>query len=326
MWSICPQIFLCDKGKDKLMLTLTLTISDLTYTLNAEMTPLNSSSYRFILNASIRKKKVGTSRSAALQTQLKRCLSTFDLTLIGIGSTLGCAVYVLTGEISKKDAGPAIVLSFLIAGFASMLSGLCYAELGARVPRAGSAYVYTYVAVGEFAAFVVGWNLLLEYGIAGSAVASGLSEYIDSVIDHKIKGFMMDFTGKVDMPGTGQYLDFIAFFFCIAVTILVSSGVQISSRLNNLFTLTNIIVIVMVIGMGSFYCKPKNWEKFAPFGLKGILSGASSCFFAFVGFDVIATTGEEARNPNTAIPLSIVGTIGKIYAAICTSKHTENLL
>ena len=275
-------------------------------------------SLKYLLNAFTRKKQVQSSASAALLTQLSRCLSTFDLTLIGIGSTLGAGVYVLTGEISKNVAGPAIVMSFLIAGVASMLSGLCYAEFGARVPRAGSAYVYTYVTVGEFAAFVVGWNLLLEYSIGAASVARGLSGYLDSAVDHKIKNFTIGFTGKLELFGASEYLDFVAFFFCIIVAIFIAFGVENSSRLNNFCTISNIIVIVMVIAMGAFYSKPKNWEKFAPFGVSGIVSGASSCFFAFIGFDVIATTGEEARNPSRAIPISIVGTIGKIAGVIQT--------
>ncbi len=261
-------------------------------------------------NAFARRKQVETT-STALDTKLNRCLSTVDLTLIGIGSTLGSGVYVLTGDIAKNTAGPGIAVSFFIAGVASVLAGICYAEFGARVPRAGSAYVYTYVTVGELAGFVVGWNLLLEYGIGSATVAKGLSSYLDATFNHKIKNYIISKTGTISLFGDETYFDFFAFTFSILVSVFISLGVKNTSRLNNLCTFANILVIVMVITMGAFYCDVKNWDDYAPFGVSGIISGASSCFFAFIGFDVIATTGEEAAKPSRSIPISIIGTISE---------------
>lgn len=266
----------------------------------------------FIVNAFVRKKHVDATHNA-LNTKLNRCLTTLDLTLIGVGSTLGAGVYVLTGDVAKYKAGPGISLSFLIAAVASVLAGVCYAEFGARVPRAGSAYVYTYVTAGELCGFIVGWNMLLEYGIGGAAVAKGLSSYLDAAVDHKMSKFFIEKTGQFNILGQGEtYYDFFAFTLCVLTTIFISLGVKNTSRLNNLCTITNILVIVMVITMGAFYVDFKNWSNFAPFGVHGIVSGASSCFFAFIGFDAVATIGEEAARPSRSIPLAIVGTISKL--------------
>ena len=263
-----------------------------------------------ICNAFSRKKQVETSQRA-LKTDLRRCLTTFDLTLIGIGSTLGSGVYVLTGDIARNTAGPGITVSFLIAAVASILAGVCYAEFGARVPKAGSAYVYTYVTAGELCAFVVGWNLLLEYGIGSATVSKGLSSYLDATFDHKISKYIKEKTGTFSLLGDETFLDFFACGFSVIVTLFISLGVKNTSRLNNVCTISNILVIVMVIAMGAFYADIDNWKDFAPFGVNGIVSGASSCFFAFIGFDVIATSGEEASKPSRSIPVAIVGTISK---------------
>lgn len=246
------------------------------------------------------------------QTELSRCLSIFDLTSLGIGSTLGAGIYVIAGEVARSVAGPAIVLSFFIAAVASILSGLCYAEFGARVPKAGSAYVYSYVTVGELCAFVIGWNLFLEYVIGGSSVARAWSEYFDSVLDNRIRNFTLNNIGEIHASGLSNYPDFFAFLLALLVTLILAIGVKNSSRFNNVFTGINLLVILFITCVGIYFAKAQNWTSdFAPFGVSGILSGAATCFYAFVGFDVIATTGEEARNPSRAIPVSIVLALGK---------------
>ncbi|XP_074962990.1 cationic amino acid transporter 3 isoform X2 [Phalacrocorax aristotelis] len=212
-------------------------------------------------------------------TRFARCLSTLDLIALGVGSTLGAGVYVLAGEVAKEMAGPSIVLCFLVAALSSVLAGLCYAEFGARVPKTGSAYLYSYVTVGEIWAFTTGWNLILSYVIA-----------------------------------------------------LLAFGVSESALVNNIFTVVNLMVLVFVIIAGFVKGDIKNWQLseedyinrshleplddtkekafgsggFVPFGLEGILTGAATCFYAFVGFDCIATTGEEARNPQRSIPIGII--------------------
>ena len=255
-----------------------------------------------------------TFKSACSQdTNLKRCLSIFDLTLMGIGSTLGSGIYILTGDVAKNKTGPAIVLSFFIAGFASVLSGLCYAEFAARIPKAGSAYVYCYVTMGEFCAFVIGWNMLLEYIIGAAVVARGLVEYVDSLAGGIIKNETMKITGEIKVPGISPYIDFISFAIIIIFTIFISCGMKNSARLNNFCVSINILTITGVILVGLFYAKGHNWSNFAPYGVPGIIAGASTCFFSFIGFDVIANVSEEAHNPAKAIPISMIGTISMIF-------------
>ena len=245
-------------------------------------------------------------------TQLNRCLSIFDLTLIGIGHTLGAGLYVLTGDVARNDAGPGVVISYLIAGASSILSGLCYGEFGARVPKAGSAYVYSYVAIGELCAFVIGWNMILEYVIGASAVARAWSAYFDSIFDDRIKNFTISTFGEIHAKSLAEYPDLLAVLVVAVLTTVLLVGIKKTSRFNTLFTGINLFVISFIVCVGAYYAEPKNWtDNFAPYGASGILKGAATCFFAFAGFDVITTTGEEARNPSRGIPISIIIALGK---------------
>ncbi|KAK7476108.1 hypothetical protein BaRGS_00032662 [Batillaria attramentaria] len=263
------------------------------------------------------------------ETDLHRCLTTLDLIGLGIGSTLGTGIYIVTGQVAKETAGPAVVLSFLVAGIASAFAGMCYAEFAARVPRAGSAYVYSYVTVGELMAFVIGWNLLLEYIIGTASVARAWSTYFDSLIDNRIQN-----TFKENMPmhitGLSGYPDFFAFGITLLLTVLLAFGVKESTRFNNIFTCVNLFVIVYVIICGLFKADLSNWELsgkdlpsdagsggFLPFGFSGMMSGAATCFYAYVGFDCIATTGEETKNPQKSIPIGIVVALLVISFAYC---------
>jgi len=248
-------------------------------------------------------------------SKLARCLTTLDLTLLGIGSTLGVGVYVLAGGVARSTAGPSVVLSFIIAGFASALSGLCYAEFGARVPKAGSAYVYSYVTVGELVGFVIGWNLILEYVIGTASVARGYSGYLDSMLNNSMQ---QAYNNSMHMhaPFLAEYPDFTAFFITILLSIVLSYGVQESTRFNNVFTILNLFVVAFVVVVGITQSSPANWHLparpgkdkggFFPFGFTGTLSGAATCFYGFVGFDAIATTGEETKNPQKSIPIAII--------------------
>lgn len=246
------------------------------------------------------------------QTQLSRCLTIKDLTGLGIGSTLGAGIYVVAAEVARFTAGPAVVISFLIAAVASVFSGLCYAEFGARVPKAGSAYVYSYVTVGELCSFIIGWNLILEYVIGASSVARAWSSYCDSIVNDSIRNFTIANLGEMHVPGLGKYPDFFALTVVLIIAVVLSIGVKNSSRFNNIVTWVNLFVIMFITIVGFYFVKKQNWTNdFAPFGVSGILSGAATCFYAFVGFDVIATTGEEAKNPSKSIPISIVLSLGK---------------
>ncbi|XP_046993694.1 high affinity cationic amino acid transporter 1-like isoform X2 [Schistocerca americana] len=219
------------------------------------------------------------------KSSLARVLSLFDLIALGVGSTLGLGVYVISGSVSRTEAGPGIIISFLIAAIASMFAGLCYAEFAARVPRAGSAYIYSYVTVGEFIAFLIGWNLILEYVIGAASVARGLTGYIDSLVNNAISNASRQ-AMPIDVDFLSDYPDFLAF----GITFLLTTDV------GNWQIEKNDIPDQYNGGEGGF----------VPFGIAGIIKGAATCFYAFVGFDAVATTGEEAINPQRNIPLSII--------------------
>jgi len=258
-------------------------------------------------SALARTKKIESKPKDALLTQLRRCLSTFDITLLGIATTLGSGVYILTGEISHHT-GPSILVSISLAAFASILCGLCYTEFAARVPKAGSAYVYSYAVIGEFCAFVVGWNLILEYGIGTAAVVKGLTQYADALLDGRLTHFN-ELAGKYVILGEEITFDIFSCILCLLLTGSVGIGVKASSYMNSFCTVVNIIVIIMFIAMGSFYCKVERLTDFAPHGATSIIAGASSCFYAFIGFDAVCMVAEEARKPNKSIPFAVVTTI-----------------
>ncbi|XP_033642231.1 cationic amino acid transporter 3-like [Asterias rubens] len=244
-------------------------------------------------------------------TELSRCLGIADLTAIGVGGTLGAGIYVLAGQVAREEAGPAIVLSFLIAAIVSMLSGLCYAEFGARVPKAGSAYIYSYVTVGEFLAFVIGWSMIMDNIIAAATVGKAWSQYLDSIVNQTISTAIKSRV-QFDSPWFGDYPDILAFGLLIVLTIIVALGAKMSTVVMMALTGVNMLVIVFVIVAGSFYVDGENWTTnggFFPYGTSGVFAGAATCFYAYVGFDAIATSGEEAKNPSRAIPIAIALTL-----------------
>lgn len=240
------------------------------------------------------------------ETKLSRCLSLLDLTALGIGCTLGAGVYVIACEIARDVAGPATVISFLIAGIASVLSGLCYAEFGARVPKAGSAYIYSYVTVGELVAFIIGWNLVMEYMIGAAAIGRAWSAYFDSMVHDKVRIWTLENIGPIRIQGLGGYPDFLAVGIIFILMIVQLFGVKKSTVFIFAVTCVNMVVIVFIIVMGITLARPEYWSDFMPYGPTGVLAGSATAFFAFVGFDVIATAGEEAKNPSKNIPLSIL--------------------
>ncbi|XP_046678714.1 cationic amino acid transporter 2 isoform X2 [Homalodisca vitripennis] len=279
-------------------------------------------------------------------TKLKRVLGLADLTMLGVGSTLGLGVYVLAGAVAKTDAGPAVTISFLIAAVASAFAGLCYAEFAARVPKAGSAYVYSYVTVGELAAFIIGWNLILEYVIGTASVARGLSNYIDSLFD-KVMSNALTEAMPIGVSWLSPYPDFLSCGFILVLALLLAWGVKESSFLNNVFTAVNLCTVALVVIVGAFYINVQNWALdpdaapdkdgsgkvvkagmggFMPFGVSGIMAGAAKCFYGFVGFDCVATTGEEAKNPKRDIPLSIIISLLIIFLAYFSIASVMTLM
>ncbi|XP_025725409.2 solute carrier family 7 member 14 [Callorhinus ursinus] len=265
----------------------------------------------------------GTGATTAHGTKLAQVLTTMDLISLGVGSCVGTGMYVVSGLVAKEMAGPGVIVSFIIAAVASILSGVCYAEFGVRVPKTtGSAYTYSYVTVGEFVAFFIGWNLILEYLIGTAAGASALSSMFDSLANHTISHWMVDSVGTLNGLGKGEesYPDLLALVIAIIVTIIVALGVKNSVGFNNILNVLNLAVWVFIMIAGLFFINGKYWAEgqFLPHGWSGVLQGAATCFYAFIGFDIIATTGEEAKNPNTSIPYAITASL-----VICLTAYVS---
>ncbi|XP_070560917.1 cationic amino acid transporter 4-like [Ptychodera flava] len=275
--------------------------------------------------------RLKTFESDVIETSLKRCLNALDLTLIGIGGMVGAGLYVLTGTVAKEMAGPAVFISFIIAGFASLLAAFCYAEFGARVPKAGSAYVYTYVTIGEMWAFLIGWSIILEHLIASASVARAWSGYLDGLLNNRIRNFTYTHVtgGPFHIQFLAPYPDFLAAGLVLVLSVCVALGAKFSAKLNTVLTFINLSVVVFVLCLGFYLADIRNWESdggFAPFGFSGIISGAAACFYAYVGFDVIATSGEEVKNPARSIPIALIVSLTVVSLAYVGASMTLTLM
>ncbi|XP_077592634.1 putative cationic amino acid transporter [Stigmatopora nigra] len=252
---------------------------------------------------------------------LAKVLSATDLVSLGAGSCAGTGMYVVAGLVAKTLAGPGVVLSFAAAAGASLLSGACYAELGVRVPRtAGSAYAYSYVTVGELAAFLIGWNLILEYLIGTAAGASALSAALDSLAGGAVRRYAAARLGGLSAlgGGPGDPPDPLAALIVLLTALVVALGARNSAALNNVLNAVNAAAWAFVVLAGLFFVSTRNWEEdggFLPFGWSGVMQGAATCFYAFIGFDIIATTGEEAREPASSIPYAIAASLATCLLA-----------
>ncbi|XP_001488360.4 cationic amino acid transporter 4 isoform X1 [Equus caballus] len=260
--------------------------------------------------------RLKTLKESTTETSLQRHLTTLDLTLLGVGGMVGSGLYVLTGTVAKEMAGPALLMSFCVATLASLLAALCHTEFGARVPRAGSAYLFTYVSMGELWAFLIGWNVLLEYLVGGTVMARAWSGYLDAIFSHRIRSFTMAHVGIWQVPFLAQYPDFLASGITLLASALISCRCRIYSWLNHIFLAVSLLVILFIIILGFVLARPHNWSTeeggFAPFGFSGVMAGAATCFYAFVGFDIIAVSCEEAQNPKRAVPMAITISLGLV--------------
>jgi APA family basic amino acid/polyamine antiporter len=286
------------------------------------------------------KKSVSQIQKEAAKSELKRSLGPINLMSLGIGAIIGAGIFVLTGQVAAAHAGPAIMLSFVVAGIACGLAGLCYAELASTMPVSGSAYTYAYGTLGEIFAWIMGWLLVLEYGVAASTVAVGWSGYVVSILNDfgladslfptiqyaggegpswatpLIQAVTSD-GGIASFPLTGTF-NLVAAIGIAAVCSLLVLGVSESASINNVIVMIKIIVLLTFIAVGIQYINPANWQPFIPenttgkfgeYGATGILRGASIIFFAYVGFEAVSTAAAEAKNPSKDVPVGILGAL-----------------
>jgi len=269
---------------------------------------------------------------------LKRSLGWPSLTLLGVGGVIGAGIFVLTGQQAALNAGPAIAISFIIAGVVCAFAALCYAELASMIPVSGSAYTYTYATLGEFFAWLIAWDLILEYGLAASTVSAGWSGYFSRMMN----GFGVsmpeawtkapfDFNGHeivrtVTASGAETYLNVPAMFIVVLMSAFLIAGINESKIVNNLIVSLKVLIVLAVIGFGALYVNPALWHPFIPaaippsaahpqgqFGLQGIAAAASVIFFAYIGFEGVSTAAQEAKNPQKNMPIGILLSLG-----ICT--------
>ena len=266
--------------------------------------------------------------AASGEHSLKRVLGPLNLVTLGIGAIIGTGIFVLTGEAAAQHSGPAIVLSMMLAGFASALAGLCYSEFASTVPIAGSAYTYGYATLGEFVAWIIGWDLILEYALGAATVAVGWSGHLTSFL-HDFIG--IDFPavfaaapGTVVQTASGPVtavFNLPAVLITIAVTILIVIGIKESANVNTGIVIVKIAVVIVVILGGVAFVNTANWHPFIPentgtfgeYGWSGILRGAGVIFFAYIGFDAVSVAAQEARNPQKDMPIGILGSL-----VVCT--------
>jgi APA family basic amino acid/polyamine antiporter len=256
--------------------------------------------------------------------QLKKVLSATNLVALGIGAIIGTGIFVLTGTAAANHAGPALTLSFLISGLGCVFAGLCYAEFASLIPIAGSAYTYSYATLGEFIAWIIGWDLILEYLFASSTVAVGWSGYMVSFlgdfginIPPHLCHSPFAFKAGEGWSLTGSLINFPAIFVVAVVSILLVIGIKESAKFNNIIVIVKIIVVLLFIGFGMSYIDVSNWKPYIPentgifgqFGWSGILTGAGVIFFAYIGFDAVSTAAQETKNPKRDMPIGILGSL-----------------
>ena len=238
---------------------------------------------------------------------LMRVLTPFELTLLGVGAIIGTGIFVITGVVAANYSGPALVVSFIISGIVCAFAALSYAEFAAMVPVAGSAYTYGYASLGELVAWIIGWDLILEYSVSIAAVAVGWSGYVNSLITGA--GITLP-AALVNPHGVdGGILNLPAMLIIMVITGILIIGVKESARVNNVIVLIKISVILLFLFLASTHIRPANWTPFMPFGWGGVLTGAAIVFFAYIGFDAVSTAAEEVKDPQKNLPIGIIGSL-----------------
>ncbi len=258
------------------------------------------------------------------QRGLKRVLGPLDLVSLGIGIIIGAGIFVVTGQAAAQYAGPAISLSFVLSGIGCVFAGLCYAEMASMIPVSGSAYTYSYATMGQFVAWIIGWDLILEYLFASSTVSVGWSGYMVSflkdfgvIIPEIVAKAPLSFDHIHGWGFTGAVLNIPAVFVVLAATAVLVLGIRESATANSLIVILKLAVLIVFIGVGFFYINRENWEPFIPpnegmfghFGWSGILRGAGVIFFAYIGFDAVSTAAQETKNPQRNVPIGILGSL-----------------
>jgi APA family basic amino acid/polyamine antiporter len=271
------------------------------------------------------------------ESRLRRVLGPLQLTALGVGAIIGAGIFVTTGAIARDVAGPALMLSYVVSGLACVFAALCYAELAAMVPVAGSAYTYAYATLGELFAWIIGWDLVLEYAVGSATVASGWSGYFQSALasfgialPQAINGPPLAYDPALGrLVATGSVINLPAIAIVAFATTVLIVGIKESARLNGVMVGIKVAAVIFVIAVGAFYVKAANWHPFAPYGLTGVsffghtlfgqtdaggrplgmLAGAALAFFAFIGFDSVSTHAEEARNPQRDVPIGIIASL-----------------
>jgi APA family basic amino acid/polyamine antiporter len=239
---------------------------------------------------------------------LRRTLTAWDLTLLGVGGIIGTGIFVLTGTAAANQAGPAIAVSYLAAGLACAFAALCYAEFAAMLPIAGSAYTYAYATLGEVFAWMIGWDLILEYAVGSMTVAVGWSGYFQRILI----GFGLSLPAWMTAaPGAapGAIVNLPAVVIVLLIMILLIVGIRESARFNAIMVTIKVIAVLFFLAAGVWYVQPENWTPFMPYAWSGVMTGAAVVFFAYIGFDAVSTTAEEARNPQRDLPIGIIASL-----------------
>ncbi|XP_050910201.1 cationic amino acid transporter 2, vacuolar isoform X4 [Lathyrus oleraceus] len=273
----------------------------------------SSCSWRFLT----RRKKVNShvedNHNNSHGVQLAKELTIPHLMAVGVGATIGAGVYVLVGTVAREHAGPALPLSFMIAGLAAALSALCYAELASRFPSAGSAYHYAYICLGEGVAWLIGWSLILEYGIGGAAVARSITPNLAALIGGVDN--LPAFLSYQHIPGIDIVVDPLAAIMVFIVTWVLCTGIKESTMVQSIVTSVNICALMFVIVVGGYLGFKSGWVGYGlptgyfPFGIDGMVAGSATAFFAYIGFDAVASTAEEVKNPQRDLPLGIAASL-----------------